>query len=120
MFRHRRSRHQTLTMGWYLCYLVHRHLDFRRAEFQALAVGPGRHRVATSRMPFISSNKSNKFNTRWMKWRALCARPYVADLAGVGDQVQWRKPHGDVELSPFWHVFLPSEAAAKVRPGRYC
>ena len=24
-------------MGWYLCYFMHRHLDFRRAEFQALA-----------------------------------------------------------------------------------
>ena len=24
-------------MGWYLCYFLHRHLDFRREELQALA-----------------------------------------------------------------------------------
>jgi tRNA (guanine10-N2)-methyltransferase len=55
-------------MGWYLCYFLHRHLDFRVAEFQALA-----------------------------------------DLAGCGGEVQWKKPFGDVEHSPFWYVWLPSE-----------
>lgn len=53
-----------------MCYFLHRHLDFRVAEFQALA-----------------------------------------DLAGVGHQVQWRKPFGDVEHSPFWYVWLPSVGA---------
>jgi tRNA (guanine10-N2)-methyltransferase len=59
-------------MGWYLCYFLHRHLDFRRAEVQALA-----------------------------------------DLAGCGAEVRWRAPHGDVEHSPLWHVWLPSDAAAR-------
>ena len=59
-------------MGWYLCYFMHRHLDFRVAEFTALA-----------------------------------------ELAGCGDTLQWRKPHGDAEHSPLWHVWLPSDAHAE-------
>lgn len=59
-------------MGWYLCYFLHRHLDFRAAEFESLA-----------------------------------------QLAGVGAEVKWRKPHGDVEHSPFWYVWLPSEEKAR-------
>ena len=58
-------------MGWYLCYFMHRHLDFRVAEFTALA-----------------------------------------ELAGCGDTLP-RKPHGDAEHSPLWHVWLPSDAHAE-------
>ena len=53
------------------CYFLHRHLDFRRAEVQALA-----------------------------------------DLAGSGAE-HASAPHGDVEHSPLWHVWLPSDAAAR-------
>ena len=58
-------------MGWYLAYFMHRHLDFRRQELQALA-----------------------------------------DLHGCGDTVRWRKPFGDIEHSPLWYVWLPSDALA--------
>ena len=61
-------------MGWYLAYFMHRHLDFRRQELQALA-----------------------------------------DLHGCGDTVKWRKPFGDIEHSPLWYVWLPSdELASKI------
>ena len=58
-------------MGWYLCYFLHRHLDFRREELQALA-----------------------------------------DMAGCGGEIKWREPHGGVDHSPFWKVYIPTEALA--------
>ena len=39
----------------------------------------------------------------------------LADLHGCGDTVRWRKPFGDIEHSPLWYVWLPSDAlAAKI------
>ena len=58
-------------MGWYLCYFLHRHLDFRREELQALA-----------------------------------------DMAGCGADIKWREPHGGVDHSPFWRVYIPTEELA--------
>lgn len=57
----------------YLLQMVHRLLDFRRPELEALASLEG-------------------------------CRP---------NQVSWRRPHCNVEHSPFWYIRLPSEEVAK-------
>jgi len=53
-------------------YFMHRHLDFRKQELQALA-----------------------------------------DLFGAGDTVAWRRPFGEIEHSPLWYVWLPSDDLAR-------
>ncbi|GLC40262.1 hypothetical protein PLESTB_001633100 [Pleodorina starrii] len=54
----------------------------------------------------------NYFVHRLLEFR----RPEIESLAKtVGckdEEVQWRAPAGDVELSPFWYLTLPSEEAA--------
>ena len=42
----------------------------------------------------------------------LAEQAALADMAGCGADIKWREPHGGVDHSPFWRVYIPTEELA--------
>eukprot|EP00271_Cylindrocystis_brebissonii_P008870 TRINITY_DN23399_c0_g1_i1.p1 TRINITY_DN23399_c0_g1~~TRINITY_DN23399_c0_g1_i1.p1 ORF type:complete len:512 (+),score=78.13 TRINITY_DN23399_c0_g1_i1:226-1761(+) len=76
----------------FLCYFMHRHLDYRRAEVEALAQLAGCHVGQEDEGP------DNERPPRGLKW--------------------WLPPGGQHPDSPFHYVDLPSEKEARFIAGR--
>ena len=76
-------------MGWYLCYFLHRHLDFRREELQALVDGRAApHKVARAarwrRSPRSGASTSRPRSCRGSCRRSVLTRALI-EVWGEGD-----------------------------------
>ncbi|GBG83500.1 hypothetical protein CBR_g37214 [Chara braunii] len=81
---------------WYLCYFIHRHLDFRIAEVESLA------RIAGCCSSVDDSNPRSP----------PPPPPPSPPSPPPSPRLAWRLPDGDHPDSPFWFVDLPSNDAA--------
>ena len=76
----------------YLCYFVHRYLDFRRPEVEA-------------QLPLALSSSSASL--------AAGHKPCSSGRTPANSPAQWREPFGGHQDSPFWYLRLPSEEVAQ-------
>lgn len=82
----------------YLCYFLHRHLEFRLPEVESLA----------------------RLAAEWQGGAAASSSGASGSCSGGSPSpaVVWEKPFGDRPESPFWYAHLPSEEAARAVAAR--